>query len=526
MECYQCGTKLPEGTKNCPACGRKLIFTARQVQAAIDGDQEAIAGLYNRTYNAVYQTVKSMIRDEDTVLDILQDAYVKGFQNLDRLKTPETFPAWIKQIARNTAKDWLKRKRPVLFSELENEDGDMTLDFEDDRTDNLPETVMDQKETSRLINEILDALSEEQRVVVGLFYYQQLSVKEIAHMLDCSENTVKSRLNYARKRIKAQVEDLERHGTKLYSLSPIPFMLWLFRGMKAQAAKTPAPAVLEAVQAEYASFATGGTAAGTKAGAIGTKAARTAGKRFATRIASFVMAVPILFGGALVISPAVTQPEPEPPLKIVEPISKLPASTEEPEETTPPVAKGASPVGTALKQYHIIVSPSDEAETEPEEAEESHVGEAETEPEVAEEGHVDETETEPEAAEESHLHEWTPVTATVHHDAVTEQVKVVDKEGTDGWWEIGEEYTVFLCRKCEAEFSSKDEVFQHYRDQIAAGDEAHDTGKYCYCARTYYPNRTWHEGTPEEYHYETYVVSGMWDETIITGYACVCGATM
>ena len=371
MKCYQCATQLPEGTKSCPVCGKNQVFTPRLLQAAMDSDQEAISQLYNRTYNAVYQTVKSMIRDEDTVLDIVQDAYVRGFQNLDQLRSPELFPAWMKQIAANTAKNWLKRKKPVLFSELENEDGDMTLDFEDDRTDNLPEAVMDQKETTRLVNEILDSLSEEQRIVVGLFYYQQLSVKEIADMLDCSENTVKSRLNYARKKIKVQVEDLERRGTKLYSLAPIPFMLWLFRGMQTQAAELPDPAVLEAVQAECAGLSSGGASAGAaaKAGSAGAKAAAgTAGKALAAKIAAGVAAVAILGGGAAAVLPAITRQETEPSPQIVETMGELPADAgeaaelpaAEPEETAAPEEEEeSSPAEAALEQYRVIVSQAD-----------------------------------------------------------------------------------------------------------------------------------------------------------------------
>ena len=58
------------------------------------------------------------------------------------------------------------------------------------------------------------------------YYYDEMSVKEIASSLDISENTVKSRLNYARKQIKSGVENYEKHGIKLYGLSPIPFLMY------------------------------------------------------------------------------------------------------------------------------------------------------------------------------------------------------------------------------------------------------------------------------------------------------------
>lgn len=150
-----------------------------------------------------------------------------------------------------------------MFSEMVSVDSDEMIDFKDERTASMPEEVMDQKETSRLIGEILDGLSEEQRTAVGMFYFDNMSVKEIAEILDVSENTVKSRLNYARKKIEVEVKALEKKGTKLYNLAPIPFLLWLFKSEQAYAAEIPASMVLEGVTA--GSTVAGSTVAGTTA---------------------------------------------------------------------------------------------------------------------------------------------------------------------------------------------------------------------------------------------------------------------
>ena len=88
---------------------------------------------------------------------------------------------------------------------------------------------MDREETARLIREILDGLPEDQRVVIEMFYYEKLSVKQIALALGLSESAVKSRLFYGRRKIETKVLALEKKGTKLYGLAPIPFLLWLLR---------------------------------------------------------------------------------------------------------------------------------------------------------------------------------------------------------------------------------------------------------------------------------------------------------
>lgn len=262
------------------------------IEGAKNNEQDAFYALYQNSYDAVYRTVKSMVRDDDAALDIVQDSFVKGFENLASLNDPESFLPWMKRIATNKAKDWFKKKQAVTFSSLADEEGNEP-DFEDDRTENLPEEVIDREETARLIEEILSTLSDEQRIAIGMFYYQQMSVAEIAEALDISENTVKSRLNYGRKKIKAGVEELEKKGTKLHSLTPIPFLMWLFRGQMAQATSGSAPAAIFGnIMAQ--STAQAGAAAATTATAGGS------GGLFSTlgaKIVAGVLAAAVTVGG-------------------------------------------------------------------------------------------------------------------------------------------------------------------------------------------------------------------------------------
>ena len=137
------------------------------VEKAKANDQDAFYELYQNSYDTVYRTVKSMIRDDDEALDIVQDAFVKGFGSLSALEDPNAFLPWIKRIAVNKAKDWFKKRQEVTFSQLTDEDG-KEPDFEDERTANLPEEVIDRDETARLIEEILSTLSDEQRIAVGI----------------------------------------------------------------------------------------------------------------------------------------------------------------------------------------------------------------------------------------------------------------------------------------------------------------------------------------------------------------------
>ena len=113
----------------------------------------------------------------------------------------------------------------------------------------------------------------------------------------------------------------------------------------------------------------------------------------------------------------------------------------------------------------------------------------------------------------AHVHEWVAVTETIHHDAVTEQVKVIDQPGTEGHFEGGS-YPVMVCR-CGEEFTTAEAYYAH-SEGLGFGHGGFTDG-----IRS---NQVWVEGTPEIFHYETVVVQDAWDEEIVTGYRCACGA--
>ena len=211
MFCEKCGKELPADARFCEHCGNPVTMEESLLDRAKRQDQAALAEIYEQTSGAVYRVLKVLIKnDEDTVQDLLQDTYVKAFTRLDQLQDESKLLPWLKTIANNSAKDWLKKCKPVLFTAMAGNEGNEeteALSFEEnieaDRIDENPELAMDEKEVRRLVMEILNQLPEDQRVVLGMFYYEDMSVKEIASILEVSDNTVKSRLNYGRKKVKA-----------------------------------------------------------------------------------------------------------------------------------------------------------------------------------------------------------------------------------------------------------------------------------------------------------------------------------
>lgn len=298
MRCNKCGRENRDDVRFCIYCGNKFEEEKEKkdlLKRARSKDQQALAEIYSQSCSAVYRVIRVLVKDEDTVNDLVQDTYVKAFSRLDQLQDEAKLVPWLKMIANNTAKDWLKKCKPVYFNELAGESDDTDdLSFEenieDENIDLNPEMAMDRREVSRLVMKILDQLPEDQRMVIGMFYYEEMSVKDIAEVLGVSDNTVKSRLSYGRKKIKELVLDLEKKGTRLYNVAPLAFFIYLLRCMEKSPAEVPEMGMLDRILGKESGKGApksgkkveNGTAKAGKAESSAAKARKTAGKAAST----------------------------------------------------------------------------------------------------------------------------------------------------------------------------------------------------------------------------------------------------
>ncbi len=290
-KCFSCGAEMPDDAKFCGVCGKSMAITNELIQQVLAGDSAAASELYERTCSAVYSKIRAKVPDDDTAQDILQDTYLQAFTNLDQLQEAAAFPGWIGRIAHNRTANWYrdnKNARSVaLFSEMEYEEGegDFSAGLEDEEefhADYMPEVAMDREETSRLMSEILDTLPEEQRIILVMRYYDEMSLNEIAEELGVNLSTVKTRLTAGKKKVEAKVRELEKQGTKLYSLTPLPFLLYLLRSMENYAPGTILSQSWDSILAELAQSGTAGAGTGAPDGtagtASGTQAAEASGQ--------------------------------------------------------------------------------------------------------------------------------------------------------------------------------------------------------------------------------------------------------
>lgn len=201
------------------------------INLAKAGEERGYGFLYEKTYKSKYYLALQYMKNEEEAEDVLQEAYIKAFSKLDTLENPEAFQGWLGMIVANTAKNMLAKKRPLLFSDLAVDDEGEAFEYqiEDDDLEVQPELSYTRQETKQLVHELIDSLSEEQRLCILMFHIEGIPISEIARAMDCSENTVKSRLNYGRKNLRMKAEDLQKKGYKLYSVAPLPLFLMLLR---------------------------------------------------------------------------------------------------------------------------------------------------------------------------------------------------------------------------------------------------------------------------------------------------------
>lgn len=196
-------------------------------------DDSASESLYRFTFPIVQKQVAFFVHNRQDQEDLLQTIFIKIFEQLHTLKEPGKYPGWAKMIARNTCMDYgrhLKLENNLIqwkttVSDDEEEGMDQLAVPTYSREFN-PEAHIDAETTKELIDQILDGLSDKQRMVI-LLWMKQYKESEIAEKLDMPIGSVRTNCRRGKAVIEKKVIELEKQGTKLYSMSPIVFFLWL-----------------------------------------------------------------------------------------------------------------------------------------------------------------------------------------------------------------------------------------------------------------------------------------------------------
>ena len=170
------------------------IHYVRQVLA---GDKQAYMHIINTYKNPLYATILRMTKNPQTAQDLLQEAFIKVYEQLGKYDQKGTFKSWLYRVAINHCLDQFRKKR-IQLEQVK----DTHL-----VSDTTPEVVFLKKEKSRELEQLVNALPEDERLILLLRYANELSYGEISETLCISLANVRNKLHRAKKKLRRNAQE-------------------------------------------------------------------------------------------------------------------------------------------------------------------------------------------------------------------------------------------------------------------------------------------------------------------------------
>ncbi|UOE96012.1 sigma-70 family RNA polymerase sigma factor [Alkalihalobacillus sp. LMS39] len=167
----------------------------RLVKKAQKGNKEAFVSLIKQNESLLYRVARSILQNDNDCLDAIQETILKAYQNIETVREPKYFKTWIVRIVMNECYSMQTLKRKVVPLEKTEEPS-----FKDTTSETM------------IIHEAIDSLHEDFRRVIMLFYFEDLSIKDIASLLEIPESTVKTRLHRARNQLDTWLTNTDKGG--------------------------------------------------------------------------------------------------------------------------------------------------------------------------------------------------------------------------------------------------------------------------------------------------------------------------
>ena len=178
------------------------------IRQVLAGDKQAYANIIDKYKNQLYATILRMTKNPQDAQDLVQDAFIKVYRNLDKYDASGSFSGWLYRVAINHCMDEFRKKR---YS---------TVQVEIDETKVVnrehPEVVFLKKEKSRQLERLIATLPEDERLIILLRYVNEISYEEISEVMDVPLSTVRNKLHRAKKKMR---ETVKREGGYFHELS-------------------------------------------------------------------------------------------------------------------------------------------------------------------------------------------------------------------------------------------------------------------------------------------------------------------
>jgi len=157
------------------------------------GDDMAFQELMSRYTKHIFNFILQYVKSREEAEDVSQDTFFKTWKYMKRFKDGMKFKPWLFTIARNTALDYIKKKKAITFSSMESDEDD-NFNFADTLSDNdpLPPELFARKELANELSEAMTDLHPDHKSVLMMHYHEDMTFEEISEIMKKPMNTVKS----------------------------------------------------------------------------------------------------------------------------------------------------------------------------------------------------------------------------------------------------------------------------------------------------------------------------------------------
>jgi RNA polymerase sigma-70 factor (ECF subfamily) len=178
------------------------------VQEVLSGNKQAYAHIINKYKNQLYATILRMTKNPEDAQDLVQEAFIKVYNQLRRFDGKGSFSSWMYRVAINHCMDEFRKKRYQMKQIEVNEDKIINP--------NHPEIIFLKKEKSRQLERLIGTLPEDERMIILLRYVNELSYDEICNLIDVPLSQVRNKLHRAKKKMR---DTVKREGGYFHELS-------------------------------------------------------------------------------------------------------------------------------------------------------------------------------------------------------------------------------------------------------------------------------------------------------------------
>ena len=185
------------------------IYTGNRIKELKEGNKQAFELFVTEYQKKVYYYVYKYFNNEEEVKDISQDIFIKIYKNIKYFREDSNLNTWVYKIMHNTCTDeYRKRSKRKGFLASFFQDDHQIESVVDTNPSANPESISDQNERQEELKNCVQSLPPRQRDIIIMKVWEELKIREIAAILDCSEGTIKANLFKAYKNLKKAYQPL------------------------------------------------------------------------------------------------------------------------------------------------------------------------------------------------------------------------------------------------------------------------------------------------------------------------------